>query len=129
MLSQGLERLKAACDMSLQKRSVTIPGGGEFVYWLTPLTITQRRAAEKAAGPKSSEQDTGLHILIAKAMNEDGQPLFTVADLRDLKTTLPATVLTELMVQIINGEGGEPGEEEPESDPKGSKESSGKTKN
>ena len=130
MLSQGLERLKAACDMSLQKRSVSIPGGGEFVYWMTPLTITQRRAAEKAAGPKGSEQDTGLQILIAKAMNEDGQPLFTVADLRDLKTALPASVLTDLMVQIINGEGGEVDDGEVQTDdPKGSKESSGKTKN
>ena len=116
--------------MSLQKRSVQIPGGGAFVYWLTPLTITQRRAAEKAAGPKSSEQDTGLHILIAKAMNEDGQPLFTVADLRDLKTMLPASVLTDLMVQIINGEGGEVEEGEVATDdPKSSKESSPKTKN
>lgn len=114
--------------MSLQKRSVSIPHGGEFVYWLTPLTITERRKAEKAAGPKSSDQDTGLHILIAKAMNEDGRPLFSVADLADLKTALPASVLTDLMVQIINGEGGEVEEGEPVIDPKDSKESSSKTK-
>ena len=126
----GLKRLKNACDMTLTKRAVDIPGGGRFEYWMTPLTITQRKAAEKAAGPKSSEQDTGLQILIAKAMNEEGIPLFTVADLHDLKTALPASVLTDLMVQIINGEGGEVEDGQSQvADPKSSKESSPKTKN
>ncbi len=115
--------------MSLTKRSVRIPGSGgdTWSYWMTPLTIDQRKAAERAAGPKATEQDTGLQILIAKAMNKDGTPMFTVADLAELKRELPAAMLTDAMVQIINGEGGED-EDDEAIDPKSSSASSQKTK-
>ena len=127
-MSSGLARLKEAVDMSLTKRSVRIPGsGGTWSYWMTPLTIDQRKAAERAAGPKANEQDTGLQILIAKAMNKDGTPMFTVADLPELKRDLPAAMLTDAMVQIINGEGGED-EDDEAVDPKSSSASSPKTK-
>lgn len=127
-MSSGLARLKEAVDMSLTKRSVRIPGsGGTWSYWMTPLTIDQRKAAERAAGPKANEQDTGLQILIAKAMNKDGTPMFTVADLPELKRELPAAMLTDAMVQIINGEGGED-EDDEAVDPKSSSASSPKTK-
>ena len=127
-MSGGLARLKEAVDMSLTKRSVRIPGsGGTWSYWMTPLTIDQRKAAERAAGPKANEQDTGLQILIAKAMNKDGTPMFTVADLPELKRELPAAMLTDAMVQIINGEGGED-EDDEAVDPKSSSASSPKTK-
>lgn len=121
----ALERLKSKCSMELKRHAVICPDGSEFEYWATPLSIFERRQAEKQAGPKADETAQALHILISKAKEEDGTPMFNVGDFQEMWRDLPQAVLTKIMVQLVSG-----GEEEQEEafDPKPSASSSKKTK-
>ena len=124
----ALDRLKSKCSMEMKRYAVMCPDGTEFEYWATPLTIAQRARAEKIAGPKADEVDQAVHIFIAKAKEEDGTSMFTVADFQELRRELPQTVLTKLMIQLVNPDMGEDEEEDENWDPKPSSASSKKTR-
>ena len=113
--------------MELKRHAVLCPDGTEFEYWSTPLTIAQRARCEKLAGPKADEVDQAVHIFIAKAKEEDGTPMFTVADFQELRRDLPQSVLAKLMVHLVNPDASDNDDEE-DLDPKSSPSSSKKTK-
>ena len=110
--------------MELKRFAVMCPDGTEFEYWATPLTIAQRARAEKMAGPKADEGDQSLHIFIAKAKEQDGSAMFTIADFQELRRDIPATVLSQLMIQLVRDDM----DEDENLDPKASVNSSKKTK-
>ena len=103
--------------MELKRYAVLCPDGTEFEYWSTPLTIAQRARCEKLAGPKADEVDQAVHIFIAKAKEEDGTPMFTVADFQELRRDLPQSVLAKLMVHLVNPDATDNDDEE-DLDPK-----------
>ena len=113
----ALQRLKSKCSMEMKRYAVVCPDGTEFEYWATPLTILQRSRAEKIAGPKADEVDHAIHIFIAKAKEEDGSPMFTVADFQELRRDIPAEVLSRLMVQLVSPDMDEDDEEQPDPKP------------
>ena len=125
---KALDRLKSKCSMEMKRYAVICPDGSEFEYWATPLSIFERRQAEKQAGPKADETAQALHILIAKAKEEDGTPMFNVGDFQDLCRELPQSVLTKIMVQLVIA--GEADEDDAAEgfDPKPSASNSKKTK-
>ena len=123
---KALDRLKSKCSMEMKRYAVMCPDGTEFEYWATPLTIAQRARAEKIAGPKADEVDQAVHIFIAKAKEEDGTAMFTVADFQELRRELPQSVLGKLMVQLVNPD--MDGDEDEDLDPKPLASSSKKTK-
>jgi hypothetical protein len=57
-----------------------------------------------------------LQLLVSKAKDENGVPLFNQGEIADLRNLLPASVVEALMLQLI----GEPEEEEEEYDMKSS---------
>jgi len=123
----ALQRLKSKCAMDLKRYSVLCPDGTEFEYWATPLTIAQRSRCEKLAGPKADEVDQAVHIFIAKAKEQDGSSMFTVADFQELRRDLPQSVLAKLMVHLVNPDmAGD--EDEEDLDPKPLSDNSKKTK-
>ena len=95
--------------MKPQRRSVELPDGSEFEFYMTPLTLAERTRAQKQA--KSDDAtDFALQLLVTKARDENNRPLFTVGELAELRNELPASVVEALMLQLI----GEPEEEEEE---------------
>jgi hypothetical protein len=120
---RALDQLKAAVSMKPQRRSVELPNGSEFVYHMTPLTLAERSRAQKQA--KSDDAtDFALTLLVNKAKDENGQPLFTPGDLAELRNALPASVVEALMLQLLQDP---EAEEEEERDPKPSSATSKKT--
>ena len=111
--------------MESTARSVELPNGEQFEFWMTPLTIAQRTKAQKMVG-KDDAIAFSLQLLVNVARDENGQALFNVGDLPDLRHSLPASVVDSILLQVLqNGEADE--DEEDDLDPKASKRSSTKT--
>lgn len=101
-MPSGLAQLKSACAMARTRRCVVLPDGSEFIWYQSPLTLSERERAEKRAG-KDSENvlHVALCILIMKAFDQDGQKLFQQGEIMDLKQDIPETVLGDFMREIF----------------------------
>jgi hypothetical protein len=110
--------------MQPSRRSVTLPNGEELEWMQTPLTIAERQRAQKSA--KSDDAiEFALMLLISKAKDQNGEPLFVAGELAELRNVLPAKVVDEIMLLVMDAKQDE--EEEAELDPKPSPERSRKT--
>jgi hypothetical protein len=122
---RAIDRLVAAVHMQPDKKSVELPDGSDFEFYMTPLTLAQRKRAQKQA--KSDDAtDFALQLLINVARDENQAPLFTAGDLAVLRNSLPANLVDALMLVIL-GATEEDDEEEEEITPKSSRRSSKKT--
>jgi hypothetical protein len=111
----ALDRLKKSVSMQPQRKSVELPDGEEFEFFMTPLTLAQRARAQKLA--KSDDAtDFALQLLAMKATDQSGQKLFQPGELAELRNDLPATVVESLMLQLLSD--GEQEEAEEETDMK-----------
>ena len=101
--------------MKATRRSVELPDGSEFEFWMTPLTLAERSRAQKQA--KSDDAtDFALQLLVSKAKEDGGMPMFHQGDIAELRNALPASVVESLMLEMI----GEQEEEEEALDMKSS---------
>lgn len=108
-MGKALDRLKKAVNMKPQRRSVELPDGGEFEFYMTPMTLAERARAQKQS--KSDDAtDFALQLLVSKARDENGVPLFNQGEIADMRNALPASVLEALMLCLV----GESDEEEDE---------------
>jgi len=125
-MTRALDRLKAAVSMEPQRKSVTLPNGEEFVWFMRPLTLAQRAKAQKLAGSDDATQ-FALQLLVLVAKDEDGQPLFVSAELAEMRNALPASVVDDLLLAMLGAKkDGEGDEEEEVLDPKPSGQPSAK---
>jgi hypothetical protein len=108
--------------MKPSRKAVTLPNGEEFEYWAPPVTLAQRARAQKLAGTESAT-DFAIQLLVMLAQDENGQKLFAPGEVAELKNELPANVVEELMLQLVQD--AEPDEEL--ADPKPSASSSKRT--
>ena len=108
---RAIDRLKKACSMARQRKVVELPDGSQLEYFMTPLTIAERKKAQKAA-KDDDPTEFALQLLVQKAKDENGGPLFTIADLPDLRIALPVNVVEALLLQLIADEEGEDEEEQ-----------------
>ena len=123
---RAIERLKAAVHMQPEKKSVELPDGSDFEFYMTPLTLAQHKRAQKQA--KSDDAtDFALQLLINVARDENSAPLFTAGDLAEMRNSLPAQLVDNLMLQILGAGDEDEDEEEEEVTPKSSRSSSRKT--
>jgi hypothetical protein len=126
-MTRALDRLKAAVSMEPQRKSVTLPNGEEFVWFMRPLTLAQRAKAQKLAGPGEDATQFALQLLVLVARDEDGQPLFVSAELAEMRNAIPASVVDDLLLAMLGAnKDGEGDEEEEVLDPKPSAQPSAK---
>jgi hypothetical protein len=98
----GLQILKDAVSMKRTHRSIELENGSLFEWWMTPLTLAQRERATRLAGKNSEDPITvALNVLVLKAENQEGNKLFVLADLAELKNDLPETVISALVVEVF----------------------------
>ena len=116
----ALEQLKAACSMAVQKKGVELPNGAEFEFWMTPLTIAERQRAQKQSKTEDPI-DFALQVLISKAMDRNGTPLFPAGNAAEIRNNLPAAVIDKLIMVLLSDE--KKDEEDEEESPKPSKNS------
>ena len=92
--------------MKAQRKAVELPDGSELEYFMTPLTIAERKKAQKAA-KDDDPTEFALQLLVQKAKDENGGHLFTIADLPEMRLALPSSVVESLMLQLLADSGEE----------------------
>ena len=100
---KALERLKKAANLVPVKKEVELSDGSVFEFWCTPLTMAERERAQKNA---NSEDATAfaLQLLVQKATDENGQPLFRSGEIDELKNEVRDADLQSLMLAVITGD-------------------------
>lgn len=100
---RALDKLKKAAHLVPAKKSVTLSDDTEFEFYCSPLTMAEREKAQKDAG---SEEATAfaLQLLIQKAKDENGQPLFRAGEIAELKNEVRDADLQSLMLAVITGD-------------------------
>ena len=110
-MGTALDRLKKSVSMQPQRKSVELPDGSDFEFFMTPLTLAQRARAQKQAKSEDAT-DFALQLLAMKATDQSGQKLFQPGELAELRNELPATVVEALMLQLLADGEQEEAEEE-----------------
>jgi hypothetical protein len=125
-IMRAIQRLVAAVSMQSQKKVLELPDGSEFEFYMTPLTLAQRARAQKQA--KSDDAtDFALQLLINVARDAGNAPLFAPGDLAELRNSLPAKLVDQLLLILLDATDDEEEDEEEVVTPKSSNRRSTKT--
>ena len=98
-----IDKLKKAARLEPSKKEVMLDNGEEVVMYVTPLTAAERERAKKDA----RSEDPGafaLQLLIRKAKDENGTPLFTPGDAAVLKNEVRDSDLQKLMLAVLGAD-------------------------
>jgi len=100
---RALDRLKKAANLVPAKKTVVLSNGEEFEFYCAPLTMAEREKAQKNAG---SDEATAfaLQLVISKAQDEAGQPLFKAGEIAELKNEVRDEDLQKIMLAVIVNE-------------------------
>ena len=97
---RAIQILKDALDRKLRKRTVLLNNGIEFEFWVYRMTMAEREKAQKDA--KSNDATAfALQLLVNKALDENGQRLFTPGDISVLKHECDDSDLQALMLALL----------------------------
>lgn len=103
MAGRFIDKLKKAARLDPVKKEITLDSGDQVVMWVTPLTASERERAKKDA--RSDDPNAfALQLLVRKARDENGTPLFTQGDIADLKHAIRDSDLQSLMLAVLGGE-------------------------
>ena len=98
-----IDKLKKAARLEPSKKEVMLDNGEEVVMYVTPLTAAERERAKKDA----RSEDPGafaLQLLIRKAKDENGTPLFAPGDAAVLKNEVRDSDLQKLMLAVLGAD-------------------------
>ena len=103
MAGRFIDKLKSAARLEPAKKEIILDSGDEVVMHVTPLTAAERERAKKDA----RSDDPGafaLQLLIKKAKDSSGRPLFNPGDVAILKNEVRDSDLQKLMLAVLGGE-------------------------
>ena len=103
---RAIDRLKAAADLSLTERKVILGDGSEFSLWASNLTMSEREKSQKDAKSDDANQ-YALQLLINKAKDQNGSPMFAPGDVAALKKDCEDGDLQAIMMLVIGRAEGE----------------------
>ena len=109
-MGKALDRMKKAVSMKPQRRATELPDGSELEWFMTPLTLAERARAQKQSKTDDAT-DFALQLLVSKAKDQNGIPMFSAGDIAELRNELPASLVEALMLQLIAEEQQEEEEE------------------
>jgi hypothetical protein len=99
-MSEILSKIAAHFD-ALGTRKIEVPEWGTEIY-ASPVTLAERTRIY--AGAKGdNDYEVLAKIIITKAKDAEGKPLFTLADKATLLQRADAAVLIRLAAEIMNG--------------------------
>ena len=103
MAGRFIDKLKKAARLDPVKREILLESGDEVVMWVTTLTAAERERAKKDA--RSDDPNAfALQLLVRKAKDSNGTPLFGPGDIADLKNAVRDSDLQKLMLAILGGD-------------------------
>jgi len=102
--TRAIDLLKAESALNVPVRHVMrFPSGAELPIYVTPITLAQRKMAAKNAGGEDDQLAMNLQLLVLKAKDENGVPLFNVGQLAELRNEVDAGMVAELISKIYAG--------------------------
>jgi len=123
MALSAIEWLESKAGTSRKLKKTVLIKGEEFTFWMYPLTIAEQQSANKAA--KSDDvTDTGIQLLVRKAMDENGQRMFAADAGPRLRNGVERAEVEKILVAMLV----EDEDETPEMDMKSPDEATQKTK-
>jgi hypothetical protein len=124
---RAIDILKAESNLSTYKKHVLkLPSGKDLEFYSTPITLAERKQAGIEA--KSEEQlEINLQLVIAKARDVNGQPLFSPGDIGALRRAVTAEFVSEIVNALYATTSVDDSGDEIDFSPKPSSASSGKT--
>ena len=103
MAGRFIDKLKSAARLEPIKKEIILDNGDEVVIYVTPLTAAERERAKKDA--RSDDPNAfALQLLVRKAKDSNGTPLFSPGDVADLKNAVRDADLQSLMLAILGGD-------------------------
>jgi hypothetical protein len=100
---RALDRLKKAANLVPIKRTVELSDGSTFEFWHTNLTMAEREKAQKSAG-SSDPNALAVQLLVAKAVDENGERMFKAAEIAELKNEVRDSDLQKIVMALISDE-------------------------
>ncbi len=97
---RAIDRLRKAANFEPIKQSVLLASGDELEFYVTPLTTAEREKAQKNS-KSDSTNDYALQLLILKAKDENGQPLFRPGDAAILKQEVEDEILQQMILKVL----------------------------
>ena len=107
---RAIDRLRKAANFEPIRQSVTLANGEEFEFYVKPLTAAEREKAQKNS---KFANEFGVQVLVLKAEDAEGQPLFAVGEAAILKQEIEDEVLQKMILCVLRPNGTE--EEEADS--------------
>ena len=100
---RALDRLKKAASFTPIKKTVELNDGSEFEFWHTNLTMAEREKATKAAG-SNDPNALAVQLLVAKALDENGEKMFKSAEIVELKNEVRDSDMQKIVMALISDE-------------------------
>lgn len=98
--TKAIDTLTKAANLVSTKRTVLLANGSEFEFWCKPLTMAERKRAQKAA--KSDEVNSyAIYLLVSKAQTENGSKLFSPGDVARLENDCRDEDVQSLMLAML----------------------------
>lgn len=112
---RAIDRLRKAANFEPIKQVVELVDGSELVFYATPLTAAEREKAQKDA-KSDSANDFAMQLLIAKALDENGERIFKPGDIPVLKREIFDEDLQKLILCVLKPNGSAEAELDSKSD-------------
>lgn len=80
-------------------KEVTIKGE-DFSFYMKPLTIAEQQSAQKLAKTDDAN-DFALQLLVKKALDQDGQPMFQADAVPLLRNSIEKAGVEKLLLALI----------------------------
>ena len=99
-IMRAIDRLLkiAGTDKTIRKQ-VEIKGE-DFSFNMKPLTIAEQQSAQKLAKTDDAN-DFALQLLVKKALDDNGQPMFNVGDVAMLRNAIEKAEVEKLLLALI----------------------------
>lgn len=102
-MARFIDKLVKAANLEPVKKEVTLESGEVVCLWVAPLTAAERDRAKKDA----RSEDAGafaMQLLVRKAKDENGTPLFNQGDIATLKNKVRDADLQKMMLAVLQNE-------------------------
>jgi len=106
---RAIDRLRKAANFEPIKQEIVLADGDEFVFYASPLTAAEREKAQKDS-KSDSANDFAMQLLIAKALDENGDKLFRAGDIPALKREVEDEDLQKMILCVLKPRGSEDAE-------------------
>lgn len=106
---RAIDRLRKAANFEPIKQEVILADGSEFVFYAAPLTAAEREKAQKDARSDSAN-DFAMQLLIAKAIDENGNKLFKPGDIPVLKREVEDEDVQKMILCVLKPRGADDSE-------------------